>query len=42
MNAIMQRLGPDALFKIKNTAEGKNLEEGFNYIRMVLPRDMKT
>lgn len=42
MNAIMQRLGPDALFKIKNTAEGKNLEEGFNYIQMVLPRDMKT
>lgn len=41
MNTIMQRLGPDALFKIKNTAEGKNLEEGFNYIQMVLPRDMK-
>ena len=42
MNTIMQRLGPDALFKLKNTAEGKNLEEGFNYIQMVLPRDMKT
>lgn len=42
MNAIMQQLGPDALFKIKNTTEGKNLEEGFNYIQMVLPRDIKT
>ena len=42
MNTIMQQLGPDALFKLKNTVEGRNLEEGFNYIQMVLPRDMKT
>lgn len=39
--AIMQQYGPNALFKLKNTAEGKNLEEAFTYIQQVLPRNMK-
>jgi len=26
---------------LRNTAEGKNLEEAFNYIQQVLPRNMK-
>lgn len=39
--AIMQQYGPNALFKLRNTAEGKNLEEAFTYIQQVLPRNMK-
>ena len=39
--SIISQYGPNALFKLRNTAEGKNLEEAFNYIQQVLPRNMK-
>ena len=39
--SIISQYGPNALFKLRNTAEGKNLEEAFDYIQQVLPRNMK-
>lgn len=41
MNQMIKQLGPDAIFKIKDTAQGKNLKAAFEYIQSVLPRDMK-
>lgn len=38
---ILQNGGTDTLFKIKDTQEGKNLQEAYNYILQVLPRSMK-
>lgn len=40
--AAMSELGPDALFKSKEVRESKNLQEAFNYIQSILPRDMQT
>lgn len=40
--SIIQQYGPNALFKLKNTVEGRNLEDAYRYIQTVLPRAMKT
>lgn len=39
--SIIQQYGPNALFKLKNTVEGRNLEDAYRYIQTVLPRSMK-
>ena len=38
---VLQKLGPDAIFKNKQIMESKNITEAFNYIQSVLPRDMQ-
>lgn len=37
----MQQLGPDAIFKNKEIMKSRNIQEAFEYIRSVLPRDMR-
>lgn len=41
MSQLISQLGPDAIFKVKNTQEGKNLDAAFQYIQSVLPRNMR-
>lgn len=37
----LQQLGPDAIFKNKEIMKSRNMQEAFEYIRSVLPRDMR-
>ena len=37
----LQQLGPDAIFKNKQIMKSRNLAEAFDYIRSVLPRDIR-
>ena len=41
LQAALQQLGPDAIFKNKEIMKSRNMQEAFEYIRSVLPRDMR-
>lgn len=39
---LSQQLGPDAIFKIKDSESSKNIQEAMAYIMSMLPNNMKT
>lgn len=39
---LSQKIGLDAIFKIKNSESSKNIQEAMNYIMSMLPNNMKT
>ena len=41
LQAALQQLCPDAIFKNKEIMKSRNMQEAFEYIRSVLPRDMR-
>ena len=41
LSEALQQLGPDAIFKNKEIMQSRNMKEAFEYIRSVLPRDMR-
>lgn len=41
LSEALQQLGPDAIFKNKEVMQSRNMKEAFEYIRSVLPRDMR-
>lgn len=41
LSEALQQIGPDAIFKNKEIMKSRNIQEAFEYIRSVLPRDMR-
>lgn len=39
---LVQKLGPDALFKVKEEYKSKNIESGFEYLISMIPNNIKT